>query len=202
MQTSTAFNPQAITLESKDVRLKPLTSKDREGFYHAGNHEQIWRWMSPNPCQSLENTAAWIDKALTECELGHQVPFVIIDNHSQEIIGSTRYCSIRRDDRNIEIGHSFITPKFQRTHVNTQAKFLLLQHAFEVLGAIRVEIKTHEKNQTSRKAILRIGAKFEGVLRNSRILPDGSFRNTAIFSITEQEWPQVKTDLQAKMAIT
>ena len=111
MQTLIEFNPQPIMLESKDVRLKPLTSKDIEGFYYAANHEQIWRWMRPDPCGTLQETKNWIDKALVERELGNQVPFVIIDNHSQEIIGSSRYCSIRRDDRNIEISHTLYPPK-------------------------------------------------------------------------------------------
>ncbi|MEC4728436.1 GNAT family N-acetyltransferase [Shewanella sp. D64] len=199
MQTTTDFNPQPITLNARDITLKPLVRNDFEGFYLAGNHERLWRWVVPNPCETHESTRAWIDKALRGLQLGDQIPFVIIDNLSQKIIGSTRYCSIRRDDRNIEIGHTFIIPDFQRTHVNTQAKFLLLKHAFEVLGAIRVEIKTHEKNQQSRSAILRIGAKFEGVLRNNRILPDGNVRSTAIFSITEQEWLKVKSELQVKM---
>jgi RimJ/RimL family protein N-acetyltransferase len=199
LQATTDFNPQSITLKARDITLKPLTIEDIEGFYCAGNHQHLWKWVVPNPCETIETTEAWIHNALSGQLLGHQLPFVIIDDHSQTIVGSTRYCSIRRDDRNIEIGHTFISPQFQRTYVNTQAKFLLLQHAFEVLKAIRVEIKTHEHNQQSHNAILRIGAKFEGILRNSRILPDGSFRNTAIFSITEQEWPQVKADLQAKL---
>ncbi|ACA87641.1 GNAT family N-acetyltransferase [Shewanella woodyi] len=199
MHTSTRFTPHPITLESKDIQLRPLTREDVAGFQLAGNHEKLWQWVVPNPCKSLEMTAAWIEKALVEQELGNQVPFVIIDKQSQKVIGSTRYCSIRRDDRNIEIGHTFITPEFQRSHVNTQAKYLLLQHGFEVLDAIRVEIKTHAKNEQSRSAILRIGAEFEGILRNSRILPGGSYRNTAIYSIIEQDWPQVKSVLQGKM---
>ena len=199
MQTTTDFNPRPITLKARDITLNPLAREDIEGFHSAGNHERLWKWVIPNPCGSLSSTENWIANALNEQQLGHQIPFVITDNHSKKIIGSTRYCSIRRDDRNIEIGHTFITPDFQRTHVNTQAKFLLLKHAFEVLRAIRVEIKTHEKNQQSRNAILRIGAKFEGVLRNNRILPNGYVRSTAIFSITEQEWPQAKADLQAKL---
>lgn len=199
MQTTTDFNPQPLKLSTRDIALKPLAREDIEGFYNAGNHERLWGWVVPNPCKTIESTDDWVTKALNWQQLGEQIPFVIIDNLSQKIIGSTRYCSIRRDDRNIEIGHTFITPDFQRTHVNTQAKFLLLKHAFEVLGAIRVEIKTHEKNQQSRNAILRIGAKFEGILRNNRILPDGNVRSTAIFSITEQEWLKVKSELQVKM---
>lgn len=141
-------------------------------------------------------------QSIDQQRLGNHIPFVIIDRESKKIIGSTRYCSIRTSDRGIEIGSTFITPEYQRSHVNTHTKFLLLEHAFETLGSVRVEFKTHENNDKSRNAIQRIGAVFEGVLRNLRILPDGSLRNTAIFSITEQEWPRVKKSLQDKILQT
>ncbi|WP_244623580.1 GNAT family N-acetyltransferase [Shewanella salipaludis] len=179
--------------------MKPLSLDDAEGFYHAGNHACLWQWVTPNRCQTLASAQDWIEESLAMQRQGQHLPFVILDNPSQEIIGSTRYCATRKADRIIEIGFTFITPKFQRTHVNTQAKYLLLQHAFERLGAVRVELKTHENNQQSRRAIGRIGGHFEGVLRNYRLLPDGSSRNTAMFSITVQEWPRVKLELQAKM---
>lgn len=194
------FEPKAITLTSEDILLRPLTLDDAEAFYHAGNYPKLWQWVSPNQCQSLATAKRWIRQSLELEKLGEHVPFVIIDKHSKNIIGTTRYCSIRRANRNIEIGFTFITPSFQRTHVNTQAKYTLLKHAFESLGAIRVEFRTHDQNQVSRKAIARIGATFEGVLRNLRILEDGSLRNTAMFSVTEQEWPEVKLSLEQKMA--
>ncbi|PCH94233.1 MAG: hypothetical protein COB83_12110 [Gammaproteobacteria bacterium] len=117
----------------------------------------------------------------------------------EKFVGSTRFCSINSADRSLEIGFTFITPKFQRSYINTHAKYCLLKHAFEDLGAIRVEFKTHEQNQKSRNAVARLGAKYEGILRNQRILPDGNYRNTAIFSIIDSEWPTVKENLQTKM---
>jgi len=193
------FEPKPVLLRTDEITLKPLDTDDAEGFYLAGNYPELWRWVAPNHCASIAATKSWIKQSLVEQQLGNHIPFVIIDNSTDTVIGSTRYCSIRPADRGIEIGFTFITPRFQRSFVNTQAKFLLLQHAFESLGAIRVEFKTHEKNEKSRNAIQRIGATFEGVLRNLRILPDGSLRNTAIFSITEKEWPTVKQTFQNKL---
>ncbi len=196
MLSRPSFNPQPIELSTNKVKLRPLTIDDTEAFYHAGNDPQLWLWVVPNHCLSKESAKRWIQESLDQQQQGNHVPFVIIDQLSGELVGSTRYCSIRKQDRGLEIGFTFIAPSHQRTHVNTHAKFLLLEHAFEALGAVRVEFKTHEKNQKSRNAIQRIGATFEGILRNLRILPDGSLRNTAIFSITEQQWPRIKRTLQ------
>jgi RimJ/RimL family protein N-acetyltransferase len=193
------FEPQPIELTSPTITLRPLTIDDVSGFHQAGNYPQLWQWVIPNQCMNKETTRDWIEYSLNEQDNKRHVPFVIVDNKSNKIIGSSRYCSIRTEDRNIEIGFTFVTPQYQRTQVNTQAKLLLLQHAFEQLGAIRVELRTHEKNQQSRNAIARIGAKFEGILRNNRILADGSIRNSAMFSITEQEWSDVKSALIQKL---
>ena len=193
------FAPEPIVLESDAVRLQPLAMEHVEAFNRAGRAPELWRWVKPNQCESLEQTRLWISESLEQQAQGQHLPFVIVDKPSGQIIGSTRYCSIRPADRNVEIGFTFITPEFQRTHVNTHCKYLLMRHAFETLGAIRVEYRTHENNNKSRNAILRIGAQFEGILRNSRILPDGTYRNTALFSITEQEWPDVKAALELKM---
>ena len=194
------FNPQPVLLQSELVTLRPLKFSDANGFFEAGNFDELWRWVVPNHCVSIETAKPWIEESLAEQQQGNQIPFVIIDNQTEKIIGSTRYCSIRKKDRGIEIGHTFITPKFQRSHVNTLAKFMLLKHAFESIEAIRVEFKTNEKNSKSRNAIGRIGATFEGILRNHRVLPDGNLRNTAIFSVTDQEWPDVKVALQQKIS--
>lgn len=191
------FSPNPVTLNTEEITLRPLSVNDAEDFYRAGNYAELWQWVTPNRCQSIDATKDWIEYSLDQQQKGLHLAFVIVDNRSQQIIGSTRYCSIRAQDRNLEIGFTFISPQFQRSHVNSQAKFLLLQHAFEQLGAVRVEFKTHQDNMKSRNAISRIGATFEGILRNLRILADGSLRNTALFSITEQEWPEVKAALQS-----
>ncbi|WDE12155.1 GNAT family N-acetyltransferase [Thalassomonas haliotis] len=195
-----SFQPAPVRLQGQDITLRPLSLEDVEGFYQAGKDPILWQWVLPNQCLSPETARSWIEYSLQQQTLGNHVPFVIIDNRSAAIIGSTRYCSIRREDRNVEIGFTFIDPNFQRSYVNTQAKYLLLRHAFEQLGAIRVELRTHEKNHQSRTAIARIGAKFEGILRNNRILSDGSYRNSAMFSVIESEWPACKAALEDKMA--
>jgi len=193
------FDPQPVCLRSEKVTLRPLTINDAEAFYLAGRESELWRWVQPNRCTSVEQSRGWIEASLEQQANGQHLPFVIVDNESDRVIGSTRYCSIKPADRNLEIGFTFISPEFQRTYVNTHCKYLLMRHAFEKLGAIRVEFKTHEKNSKSRNAIARLGAQFEGLLRNSRILADGSFRNTALFSVIEDEWPGVKSNLEAKM---
>lgn len=189
------FKPQPVTLDFKAIQLRPLTLDDVEIFHHCANDDRIWTWMTPNPCTTLDATEQWIKLALSE----DHVPFIIIDKNSGEMAGSTRYLNIYRQDKGLEIGHTFLNPKFWRTHINTQNKFCLLQHAFEDLGAIRVALRTHEKNQRSRNAISRIGAQFEGILRHHRILPTGDIRNTAVFSFIDSEWPEAKQQLLNRM---
>ena len=193
------FVPTPITLTHNDVILRPLTMDDVEGFYLAGQAKELWRWVIPNHCETIEATSNWVRLALENAESGTEVPFAIIDKTSGKFIGSTRYCSIKRNNRSLEIGHTFIQPEYQRTAINTQAKYLLIKHAFEQLGAIRVELRTHESNQKSRNAILRVGANFEGILRKSKILDNGEHRNTALFSIIDTEWPDVKANLEQKI---
>jgi len=199
MSQKNPFKPKPIMLSTDKVTLRPLTTEHLAAFYRAGSFPEIWRWSLPDKCTSIETTTAWLEYSQTMTNKGEHVPFAIFDNASGELVGSTRYCSIKREDRNIEIGFTFITPKFQRSHINTHTKYCLLKHAFEDLNAIRVEFKTHVDNTKSRNAIGRLGAQFEGILRNQRILSDGSFRNTAIFSIIDVEWSNIKNKLAAKM---
>ncbi|MFT4927021.1 MAG: RimJ/RimL family protein N-acetyltransferase [Phenylobacterium sp.] len=191
-----ALNPQALALSSDKILLTPLTREHAEAFHQAAKDNVVWTWtIASNPCKTLQGTQQWIETALAEHEAGRQLPFVIIDKASGKLVGSTRYLSINHANFGIEIGHTFISPAFQRTYVNSHAKYCLLNHAFEQLGAIRVELKTHERNEKSRNAIARIGASFEGIARNNRILPDGTIRNTAIFAMTREDWPQAKQQL-------
>lgn len=193
------FTSKEITLTTSKVTLRPLAMEHLADFFIAGSFPDIWAWSLPDKCTSIEATERWLQYSLEMAEKGLHRPFAIFDNNSSKFVGSTRYCSINAEDKSVEIGFTFITPKFQRSYINTHAKYCLLKYAFEVLGAIRVEFKTHEQNQKSRTAITRLGAKFEGILRNQRILPDGNYRNTAIFSIIDSEWPAVKLNLQEKM---
>jgi len=194
------FNPHAVTLSTDKVTLCPLTHDHLHQFYQAGSFSEVWRWSLPDKCLSLATTHDWLTYTQEKMAQGEHVAFAIFDNASGEFVGSTRYCDIHRQDHNLEIGFTFITPKYQRSYINTHAKYCLLQHAFEDLNAIRVQFKTHELNQKSRKAIARLGASFEGIVRNQRILSDGSIRNTALFSIIDSEWPAVKQQLINKMA--
>jgi len=186
------FKPTATTLDFADIQLRPLTLNDVEIFHHCANDDRIWTWMTPNPCTTLAATEQWITDALNA---DNSVPFVIIDKKTGQMAGSTRYLNIKPADYGLEIGHTFLNPRFWRTHVNTQNKFCLIRHAFEELKAIRVALRTHEQNQRSRNAIGRIGAEFEGILRNHRIMATGKRRNTAVFSIIDSQWPQVKQQL-------
>lgn len=193
------FNPTSTILRTNKVTLRPLTMEHLADFFHAGSFPNIWTWSLPDKCSSIKATEEWLSYSEQMTNKGEHVPFAIFDNASGEFVGSTRYCSINLEDRGLEIGFTFITPKFQRSYINTHTKYCLLKHAFEELGAIRVEFKAHEQNKKSRKAISRLGAKFEGILRNQRILSDGSYRNAVIFSVIDTEWPTVKNNLQTKM---
>jgi RimJ/RimL family protein N-acetyltransferase len=170
-------------------------------FYTAGSFPEIWTWSLPDKCTSIKATKDWLTYSQNMKEQGLHVPFAIFDKNTEKFVGSTRYCSINTEDKSLEIGFTFITPQFQRSYINTHAKYCLLKYAFESLNAIRVEFKTHEKNERSRNAISRLGAKFEGILRNQRILSDGSYRNTAIYSVLDHEWQSVKENLQNKMEL-
>jgi RimJ/RimL family protein N-acetyltransferase len=185
----------AINLESTLIRLVPITMEHLTDFRIAGNYPQVWQHMPMNRCEDEGTSRAWLQTAIDDMAAGKQLAFVTIDKQSNTVIGSTRLFSVDEQHKKLELGYTFITPKFQRSYVNSHAKYLMLQHAFEVLNMVRVEICTHENNQQSRNAIARIGGQFEGILRKHRRAPNGDYRNTAMFSITDDEWPQVKAAL-------
>lgn len=199
MKTQYLFEPEPMTLSTDKVLLCPLSLEHVDDFYEAGSFPDIWRWSLPDKCTSKAVTKAWIEYSQSMMDKREHIAFAIIDKISGKFVGSTRYCSINFEDKSIEIGFTFITPQYQRSYINTHAKYCLLKHAFEVLGAIRVEFKTHENNEKSRNAITRLGATFEGILRKQRILSDGSERNTAIFSVIDDEWGAVKAHLTEQM---
>lgn len=198
--TLPAFDPVPVTLESEYVKLVPMTIEHAEALYHAGNDERIWRWMVPNRCANLNATIEWINICLHEQSQNRQIPFIIIDKKTNTVVGTTSYLHIFRDHRAMEIGYTFINPSVQRSHVNRSNKLLLLNHAFDELGANRVVLQTHEKNDKSRNAILGLGAQFEGVERYCRILPNNTVRSSAKFSIIRPEWQETKQALINKMA--
>jgi RimJ/RimL family protein N-acetyltransferase len=191
-----------VTLEGRHVRLEPM-ARDRADAIAAALGEaaadgSMWesKWTSiPRP----EEMRAYVDQALKEQDAGVSLPFVTIDRASGRAVGSTRYMNIEAAHRRLEIGTTWIGKSFQRTVVNTEAKYLMLRHAFEALRCIAVDLRTHEKNVQSRTAIERLGAKLDGVLRHHRVMPDGSLRNTASYSIIDAEWPEVKRNLERRL---
>ncbi len=164
------FDPKPVTLEGSHVRLEPLLRRYAEDLFEVGQDETIWPYMSRPPLKSVEDTRAWIDQALEVAATDTQIPFAIIERASGKAIGSTRYMDIRRNDRGLlEIGWTWIGAAFQRTAMNTECKYLLLRHAFEDLGAVRVQLKTDLRNARSQRATERLGAVHEGVLRKHMV---------------------------------
>jgi len=183
----------------KLVRLEPLSMEHLAGLTEVAFEPSIWRWTTVRPTSEAD-LAAWIEAALRSAAAGTEVPFATVDRGSGRPIGSTRYMSIVPEHRRLEIGWTWLGVDHQRTGTNREAKRLLLQHAFEVLGANRVEFKTDSLNERARTALLGIGAAFEGVFRNHMIVPDGRLRHSAWYSVTVDEWPVVRARLAAGLA--
>jgi len=186
-----------ITLEGSVVRLEPVRSQHADLFWDVAkdNLEQIFRWI-PYPMQTRDDFQRLIDKAFAEQDRGESIVFATVERVSGRTIGSTRFMNIDRANRRVEIGSTWIAPAWQRSAVNTEAKYLMLRHAFETWKCIRVELKTDALNQKSRKAILRLGAKEEGMLRRHLITWTGRVRDTVYFSILDSEWNDVKKKLE------
>jgi RimJ/RimL family protein N-acetyltransferase len=187
-----------VILEGVHARLEPLAKAHLAELAQVGLDEELWRWI-PTPVRTREEMAAYIETALNEQERGVSLPFAIVDKAAGRAIGSTRYGNIDRTNHRVEIGWTWVARGWQRTAINTEAKYLLLGHAFESLGCMRVELKTDSLNERSRAAILRIGAREEGVFRNHMVTASGRIRHTVYFSIIDSEWPAVKARLEAKL---
>lgn len=182
-------------LENEMVLLKPLVKEDSQGILATGSYLEIWSHLSTT-IEKESDVQYFVDKALTAKIQKEEFPFAIVDKISGKIIGSTRFMDIDEKHQRLEIGYTWITPAFWRTAVNTNCKYLLLQYCFEVLGLQRVQLKTDHENIRSQKAIERIGAIKEGILRNHMVRKDGTTRHTVMYSITREEWPQVKIHLE------
>lgn len=190
-----------IELESKSVKLMPLRMEHAKALVEAATDGHLWElWFTSVP--NKDTVKEYISKALIDQDKGLALPFVVLDKASQKIIGTTRYCNADVKNKRVEIGYTWYSKSYQRTSVNTECKILLLSHAFEALKAIAVEFRTHWHNQASRNAIVRLGAKQDGVLRNHQKMPDGSYRDTVVFSIINMEWPAVKAGLLHKLKNT
>jgi len=190
-----------VILEGQHVRLEPLSTAYEESLIAAACDGELWN-STVTTVPSRATMAAYIASALDGQSAGRELPFVIIRTPLGQVVGSTRFFRIERDHRRVEIGYTWLAASAQRTGVNTEAKLLLLTHAFERLQCIRVEFVTDVLNQQSRTAILRLGAKQEGVLRNHMVMPGGRYRDSVCFSIIEAEWPEVKANLEAKLGKT
>jgi N-acetyltransferase len=189
---------EPVVLEGVRVRLEPLARGHLAGLCAIGLDEELWRWI-PVPVRTAEEMAEYVETALKEQASGMALPFALIEKASGRVIGSTRYANIERVHHRVEIGWTWVAREWQRTAVNTEAKYLLLRHALETLGCMRVELKTDSLNTKSRNAILRIGAREEGTFRNHMITASGRIRHTVYFSIVAEEWPEVKERLEGRL---
>jgi RimJ/RimL family protein N-acetyltransferase len=191
---------QPVTLTGRFVRLEPMTEAHIPALAEIGVGQDFWDFMLYGRMDTLEDMRAWVLDILERGRRGTDLPFVVIHLASGRVAGATRYLNISARDRGLEIGGTWYGLEFQRTVVNTESKYLLLRHAFETLGAIRVQFKTDLRNERSQRAIERLGAVKEGILRNHMILPDGRIRHSVFYSILDSEWPQVKARLEAMLA--
>ncbi len=188
------MNVEPVVLEGEFVRLEPMRVDHLPALCRAGLFEELWRWTTANITNEAD-MERYVRTALAEQAAGTALPFVTIEKESGEVVGSTRFGNIDTANRRAEIGWTWVTPDFQRTFVNTEAKLLMLTHAFEVWGCVRVELKTDSNNAQSRKAIARIGGVEEGTLRAHMITETGRRRDSVYFSIIADEWPAVKERL-------
>ena len=186
---------EPVVLEGEHVRLEPLNLEHTAVLWEAGGHPELWRFM-PGVIGSEEQMRETISWAVQLAEQGAGLAFATSVKATGEIVGSTGFWNLEPSHKRLEIGYTWITPRFQRSAVNTECKLLMLQHAFEQLGCNRVEFKTDSLNERSRAAIVRLGAVEEGTLRNHMVQPDGRLRHSVYFSILTDEWPQVKRRLK------
>jgi len=196
-----SFDPHSVLLEGRAVRLEPMTLAHVPGLLAAACAPEIFKYLLIPPFTGLEDTGNSVKEALAAKAAETEIPYVTVRRSDGRVVGSTRFIDIRRPHRGLEIGWTWITPEAQRTAINTEAKYLMLKQAFEGWGALRVQLKTDANNAKSRAAILRIGATFEGILRKQLLRPhDGYQRDTAMFSITDVEWPAAKAKIEALLA--
>jgi len=186
---------EPVTLEGRIVRLEPMSIGHLDGLMEVALDPAIWRWTITRPTDQA-GLQAWMASALANRDAGTEHPWVTVDRETGRPIGSSRYLNIVLDHRRLEIGWTWVAPAWQRRGANREAKLLMLQHAFDALGCMRVEFKTDANNEKSRAALLGIGATFEGIFRRHMVMPDGRIRNSAYYSIVDTEWPAVRESLR------
>ena len=194
------MNPQPVNLPGQHVRLEPIGLQHAEDLYAVGTDEAIWRYLPRPAFADLDDAREWIRGCISLRESGARIQFAVVLAKEERAVGSTGYLDIDRPNRALEIGMTWYGVEYQRTAVNTECKYLLLRHAFEDLGAVRVCLKTDSRNERSQRAIERIGGVREGVWRNHRITWDGVNRHSVFYSIIEAEWPRVRQELERKLS--
>lgn len=183
----------------KYVQLEPMTLDHTNELAYAGRDPSIWRFMLYGMVTDQKKMRAWVEDILQRKSGGTDEPYVVRDLKTGRLVGASRYMNINRKDKGLEIGGTWYDPEFQRTYVNTETKFLMLESAFEKIGVIRVQFKADSRNEKSLKAIERLGAKKEGVLRNHMLLEDGTFRHSVFYSILPEEWPEISANLTSRL---
>ncbi len=189
----------ASVLEGKVVRLEPLATLHERGLFEAAEEARIWRWMPHDAGGSRETFHEWFEEALARSEAGVEAAFATLDARTGEPVGSTRFLALRREHRGLEIGWTWLAPSRWGTGANVEAKLLMLEHAFERLGCLRVEFKTDSRNDRSRGALAALPARLEGVFRKHMLVRGGERRDSAYYSIVDDEWPEVKGNLRRRL---
>jgi N-acetyltransferase len=188
----------ASVLEGRVVRLEPLARHHEQDLFEAAQDERIWRWMPYDASASPETFHAWLEDALAASESGTEAAFATVDAGTGDPVGSTRYLALRPEHRVLEIGWTWLAPAYWQTGANVEAKMLMLEHAFENLGCLRVELKTDSRNERSRAALAALPAQFEGVFRKHMLVRGGQRRDSAYYSIIDDEWPEVRENLERR----
>jgi RimJ/RimL family protein N-acetyltransferase len=196
---SLTFDPRPVRLEGRHVRLEPLERRHLPALLAAAVDPEIFQWYVTPPLGDPAEMTLWLEARLQGMAAGTEVGWATVRASDNQVVGATTYLDIRRANRGLEIGNTWLAKAAQRTPLNTEAKLLQLTHAFEQLGAVRVQLKTDERNLRSREAIARLGCTFEGILRKYQARYDGFVRNTAMFSLTAEEWPAAKARLEARL---
>jgi RimJ/RimL family protein N-acetyltransferase len=186
-------------LEGEVVRLEPLARRHERGLFEVAQDARVWRWMPYDASESPETFHAWLEDALAASEAGTEGAFATVDAGTEEPVGSTRYLALRPEHRVLEIGWTWLAPAYWRTGANVEAKLLMLEHAFGDLGCLRVEFKTDARNEISRAALSALPAQFEGVFRKHMLVRGGERRDSAYYSIIDDEWPEVRDNLRRRL---
>lgn len=191
--------PLTTSLSGSIVELEPLERGHADGLWEAAQPDEIWRWLY-HVGESREKFDMWLESALAAADAGTEGPLATRDRRSGALIGSSRFLNVRPADRVVEIGWTWLTPSAWQCGANVEAKLLMMTHAFESLGCVRVEFKTDARNERSRNALAALPAQFEGVMRNHMIVPDIGLRDSAYFSVIDSEWPEVRANLERRLA--